>query len=77
MFGLKLMVLASERPTSALQILSFLHTKVVAGARPGENADDLRALSGKYVGRVKIIEIELLDKDSVKVGKYKEYCRSA
>lgn len=50
-----------------LQILAFQHTKVVAGARPGENADDLKALSKKCEGRVMIVEVELLDKISVKV----------
>ncbi len=54
-----------------LQILSLHNTKVVAGARPGENADDLHALSKKYEGRVMIVEMELLDKESVKVGHYK------
>lgn len=54
-----------------LQILSLHNTKVVAGARPGENADDLQALSKKYEGRVMIVEMELLDKESVKVGHYK------
>lgn len=54
-----------------LQILSLHNTKVVAGARPGENADDLQALSKKYEGRVMIVEMELLDKESVKVGHYR------
>lgn len=51
-----------------LQILSLQNTKVVAGARPGENAEDLQALSKKYEGRVMIVEMELLDKESVKVS---------
>lgn len=53
--------------TSAPQILALQHTNVVAGARPGESADELRALSKKYEGRVMIVEVELLNKDSVKV----------
>lgn len=40
----------------------------MAGARPGENAEDLQALSKKYEGRVMIVEMELLDKESVKVS---------
>jgi len=56
-----------------LQILSLHNTKVVAGARPGEIADDLQALSKKYEGRVMIVEMELLDKESVKVG----HCKPA
>ena len=51
-----------------LQILALANTKVVAGARPGENADDLEDLSRKYQGRVMIVEMELLDKTSVKVS---------
>ncbi|KAL0022088.1 hypothetical protein WJX79_005954 [Trebouxia sp. C0005] len=50
------------------QILSLHNTKVVPGARPGENADDLQALSKKYEGRVMIVEMELLDKESVKAA---------
>lgn len=56
-----------------LQILSLHNTKVIAGARPGENADDLQALSEKYEGRVMIVQMELLDKESVKVG----HCKPA
>ena len=52
---------------SALQILAVQHTSVVAGARPGENADDLQALSKQHTGRMMIVEVELLDKNSVKV----------
>lgn len=50
------------------QILSLHNTKVIAGARPGENADDLQALSEKYEGRVMIVQMELLDKESVKAA---------
>lgn len=60
-------LLCFKGATSALQILALQHTSVVAGARPGENTDDLQALSKQYVGRLMIVEVELLDKNSVKV----------
>lgn len=52
----------------ALQILALSGTKVIAGARPGENQDDLKLLSDQHEGRLLPVQMELLDKDSVKVS---------
>lgn len=52
---------------NTLQILALPGTKVIAGARPGENQDDLKLLSDQNEGRLLPVQMELLDKDSVKV----------
>ena len=55
-------------PATTLQILALPGTKVIAGARPGENQDDLKLLSDQNEGRLLPVQMELLDKDSVKVS---------
>lgn len=51
----------------SLQILALENTIVIAAGRPIDDFQELEKLQEKYAGKLKVVEMELLQPDTIKV----------